>query len=105
VVPEIPCLALVYPSGKQREIIDHSRVFTQGLGDEDGGADGLADAALLVVHDETEADDASGAHIAVPARPVGHPLQSFRAHRAGVVHGRRGSGDRSRRRRGRGREG
>jgi hypothetical protein len=40
----------------------------------------------------------------VPAQPVGHPLQGFRAHRAGVVHGRLGSGDRSRRRRGRGRE-
>jgi hypothetical protein len=56
------------------------------LGDEDGRAESLADAAVLVIHHEAEADDAGGAHLAVPARPVGHPHQRIRAHRAAVVH-------------------
>ena len=57
------------------------------LSDEDEGADGLADAALLIVHHETEAGDAGGAHVAVPARSVRHPLQRIGAHHAEVFHG------------------
>lgn len=50
---------------------------------------GLADAAVLVTHHEAEANNAGGAHLAVPARPVGNPLQRIGAHRAAVVHLRR----------------
>jgi hypothetical protein len=41
---------------------------------------------VLVIHHEAEADDAGGAHLAVPTRTVGYPLQRIRAHRAAVVH-------------------
>ena len=64
---------------------------------------GHAEAAALVAEDEPEAGDAGGAHVAVAAGAVGHPLERLRADGAGVVHpGLRGGG-RRRRRGGRGR--
>jgi hypothetical protein len=73
---------------RNRSRPEPKRVKPRGsnLGDEDGWAEGLADAAVLVIHHEAKADNAGGAHLTVPARPVGHPLQRIRAHSAAVVH-------------------
>jgi hypothetical protein len=74
-------------SNKRTHAPERSNAGGANLSDKDEGADGLADATLVVAHHETEADDACGAHVAVPARPIGHPLQRICAHRTKVFHG------------------
>lgn len=60
--------------------------FLAYLGNENEVAIGLADAATVIIANETEASDARGTHLAVQTGSVRNPFQWLSANSTTVIH-------------------